>query len=219
MDATAWSFPQGCSSCRYSNQCLVDGCLDVYTAERLCVSNADRGVVPVSDAAIKLLDESNSTILRNNDRQHLGIELTKSIDRTVPRAHSCRSLEQAMGSYEGGRMLFLGLGTGLGSAFIAQNAIVTLELGKLSFSDGTTLGEMLGRRGYRRMGKKAWRDAVVQSQRASLEYRGEGVKIFSFRLSDLRLPTSTPASVSVAGRSAGRGDCGRPARVPRPAER
>jgi len=67
---------------------------------------------------------------------------------------------QAMGSYEGGRMLFLGLGTGLGSALIAQNAIVTLELGQLLLSDGTTLSDVLGRRGYRRMGKKAWRDAV-----------------------------------------------------------
>jgi hypothetical protein len=62
---------------------------------------------------------------------------------------------QAMGSYEGGRMLFLGLGTGLGSALIAQNAIVTLELGRLLFSEGTTLGELLGRRGFQRMGKKA----------------------------------------------------------------
>src|SRR5687768_15063596 len=67
---------------------------------------------------------------------------------------------QAMGSYEGGRMLFLGLGTGLGSALIAQNAIISLELGQLLFSDGTMLGEMLGRRGLRRLGKKAWRGLV-----------------------------------------------------------
>jgi polyphosphate glucokinase len=69
---------------------------------------------------------------------------------------------QAMGSYEGGRMLFLGLGTGLGSALIAQNAIVTLELGRLLFSEGMTLGEVLGRRGFQRMGKKAWREAVCR---------------------------------------------------------
>jgi predicted NBD/HSP70 family sugar kinase len=67
---------------------------------------------------------------------------------------------QALGSYDGGRMLFLGLGTGLGSALLAQNAIVTLELGQLILGDGTTLGEILGRRGFRRLGKKAWREMV-----------------------------------------------------------
>jgi len=67
---------------------------------------------------------------------------------------------QALGSYEGGRMLFLGLGTGLGSALIAQNAIITLELGQLLLGDGTTLGEMLGRRGLQRLGKKAWRELI-----------------------------------------------------------
>src|SRR4030088_1315751 len=46
---------------------------------------------------------------------------------------------QAVGSYEGGRMLFLGLGTGLGSAMIAENAIIPLELGNLPFREGGTL--------------------------------------------------------------------------------
>jgi polyphosphate glucokinase len=69
---------------------------------------------------------------------------------------------QAMGSYEGGRMLFLGLGTGLGSTLVAQNAIVTLELGLLPLSDGTTLGEVFGRRGFRRLGKKVWRESVAR---------------------------------------------------------
>jgi hypothetical protein len=68
---------------------------------------------------------------------------------------------QALGSYEGGRMLFLGLGTGLGSTLIADNVVVTLELGNIPYSDGRTLAEVLGRRGFRRLGKKVWRRIVA----------------------------------------------------------
>lgn len=60
---------------------------------------------------------------------------------------------QALGSYEGGRMLFLGLGTGLGSARVADNVIVTLELGQLPYKGRYTIGEVLGRRGLARSGK------------------------------------------------------------------
>ncbi len=67
---------------------------------------------------------------------------------------------QALGSYEGGRMLFLGLGTGLGSALIADKVIVPLELGRLTTADGKTLGEVLGRAGLERLGKGDWRTAV-----------------------------------------------------------
>src|SRR6266567_1827704 len=67
---------------------------------------------------------------------------------------------QALGSYEGGRMLFLGLGTGLGSALITGNVIVPLELGRLLYDGEQKLGEVLGRRGLERLGKRAWREAV-----------------------------------------------------------
>jgi predicted NBD/HSP70 family sugar kinase len=67
---------------------------------------------------------------------------------------------QALGSYEGGRMLFLGLGTGLGSTLIAENVIVPMELGRMRWNDSTTLGEELGRDGLARLGKRAWRDEV-----------------------------------------------------------
>lgn len=73
---------------------------------------------------------------------------------------------QALGSYEGGRMLFLGLGTGLGSALIAENVVVPLELGKILYDDGKTLGQLLGRRGLKALGKADWREVlekVVQS--------------------------------------------------------
>ncbi len=69
---------------------------------------------------------------------------------------------QALGSYEGGRMLFLGLGTGLGSALIAENVIVPLELGRLPYRRRQTLGEILGRRGLRSIGKPAWKKIVAQ---------------------------------------------------------
>jgi polyphosphate glucokinase len=69
---------------------------------------------------------------------------------------------QALGSYEGGRMLFLGLGTGLGSALIAEKVIVPLELGRLRLDDGATLGELAGDGGLDRLGKRAWRLVVEQ---------------------------------------------------------
>jgi predicted NBD/HSP70 family sugar kinase len=70
---------------------------------------------------------------------------------------------QALGSYEGGRMLFLGLGTGLGSALIAENVIVPLELGQLPHPGKGTLGEALGRAGLKRLGKEAWLAAVKEA--------------------------------------------------------
>jgi hypothetical protein len=63
---------------------------------------------------------------------------------------------QALGSYEGGRMLFLGLGTGLGSTLIADHVIIPLELGQLVYKDGEKLGDLLGARGFKRLGQKAW---------------------------------------------------------------
>jgi polyphosphate glucokinase len=68
---------------------------------------------------------------------------------------------QALGSYDGGRMLFLGFGTGLGSALIAERVIVPLELGNIPEPGGRTLGDILGRRGLKLLGKKRWRKAVA----------------------------------------------------------
>ncbi len=68
---------------------------------------------------------------------------------------------QALGSYEGGRMLFLGFGTGLGSTLIAENTIVPLELGTLP-GGGKTLGEALGKKGLDELGKEAWTRLVKE---------------------------------------------------------
>ena len=68
---------------------------------------------------------------------------------------------QALGAYDGGRMLFLGLGTGLGSALISDHVIVPLELGCLPFNDRESLFERLGRAGLGRVGLEEWRRSVA----------------------------------------------------------
>jgi len=69
---------------------------------------------------------------------------------------------QALGSYAGRRMLFLGLGTGLGSTLITENVIVPLELGELPYGPEDKLGALVGRRGLKRSGKREWRRVVAQ---------------------------------------------------------
>ena len=66
---------------------------------------------------------------------------------------------QAMGSYEGGKMLFLGLGTGLGSTMIADGFVEPMELGHLAYKK-STYEDYLGKRGVKRLGKKQWRKSV-----------------------------------------------------------
>jgi len=67
---------------------------------------------------------------------------------------------QALGSYEGGCMLFLGLGTGLGAALIIDNAVASLELAHLPYKKGRTYEDYVGIRGLEWLGKKKWQKAV-----------------------------------------------------------
>jgi polyphosphate glucokinase len=69
---------------------------------------------------------------------------------------------QALGSYEGGRMLFLGLGTGLGSAMVSHDAVEPLELAHLPYKNRRTYEEFLGLTGLKRLGKKKWQHHVFQ---------------------------------------------------------
>ena len=69
---------------------------------------------------------------------------------------------QALGSYEGGRMLFLGLGTGLGSAMVLDNIVIPLELGELSYTQRFTFENMIGREGRKRLGQKKWELAIAR---------------------------------------------------------
>jgi polyphosphate glucokinase len=63
---------------------------------------------------------------------------------------------QAIGSYEGGRMLFLGLGTGLGSAMIVDGVVEAMELGHMPYKKGRSFEDYVGDRGRRRRGYKKW---------------------------------------------------------------
>jgi polyphosphate glucokinase len=67
---------------------------------------------------------------------------------------------QALGGYRGGRMLFLGLGTGLGSALVVEGLLQPLELAHLPYRNDRTYEDYVGLRGYKRMGKKRWRHHV-----------------------------------------------------------
>ena len=67
---------------------------------------------------------------------------------------------QALGSYKGGKMLFLGLGTGLGSAMIVDGIMEPMELGHLPYKR-RTFEDYVGVRGYDRLGKKKWRQQVA----------------------------------------------------------
>ena len=77
---------------------------------------------------------------------------------------------QAIGSYEGGRMLFLGLGTGLGSAMILDGVIEPMELGHLPYRKGRTYEDYVGIAGLARLGKKRWRRGRVRC-RGTTEHR------------------------------------------------
>lgn len=67
---------------------------------------------------------------------------------------------QALGSYHGGRMLFLGLGTGLGSALLWERNLLSLELGDLPYPAGLRIEDYLGKAGMEELGRKAWRREV-----------------------------------------------------------
>jgi polyphosphate glucokinase len=67
---------------------------------------------------------------------------------------------QALGSYESGRMLFMGLGTGLGTAFVMDGVVAPLELAHLPYKKDMTFEDYLGLRGLESMGKKKWQEAV-----------------------------------------------------------
>ena len=79
---------------------------------------------------------------------------------------------QALGSYKGGRMLFLGLGTGLGSALIVDGILEPTELAHLPYKRERTYEDYLGKAGLKRLGKRKWRRHVldvVAQLKAALE--------------------------------------------------
>ena len=69
---------------------------------------------------------------------------------------------QALGSYEGGRMLFLGLGTGLGATLIIDGGLEPMEIAHMPYKHGRTFEDYVGERGRERLGNKKWRKAVAE---------------------------------------------------------
>jgi polyphosphate glucokinase len=67
---------------------------------------------------------------------------------------------QALGSYQGGRMLFLGLGTGLGTTFIMDGMVAPLEVGHLPYSKKQSFEQWVGNAALQKLGKKRWQKVV-----------------------------------------------------------
>jgi polyphosphate glucokinase len=100
----------------------------------------------------------------------LGFDFTKAFGRPVKIVNDAAM--QALGSYHGGRMLFLGLGTGLGSALIVDNVLEPMELAHLPFKKGRSYEDYVGLAGLKRLGKKKWRhevNKVVQQLRSAVQ--------------------------------------------------
>ena len=100
----------------------------------------------------------------------LGFDFTKAFGRPVKIVNDAAM--QALGSYQGGRMLFLGLGTGLGSALIVDNVLEPMELAHLPYKKGRSYEDYVGLAGLERLGKKKWRrqvNEVVQQLQSAVQ--------------------------------------------------
>ena len=98
-----------------------------------------------------------------SDPKHLGkgwvgFDFEKALGKPVRIINDAAM--QALGSYRGGRMLFLGLGTGLGSALIWEKTVLPLELGDLPYCNGNIIEDYLGKPGLARLGEKTWQRDV-----------------------------------------------------------
>jgi polyphosphate glucokinase len=100
----------------------------------------------------------------------VGFDFRKAFGKPVKLVNDAAM--QALGSYEGGRMLFLGLGTGLGSALIVDGMVEPTELAHLPYKKGRTYEDYVGLRGLERLGKKRWTRHVfdvVEKFKAALQ--------------------------------------------------
>lgn len=90
----------------------------------------------------------------------VGFDFRKAFGRPVKIVNDAAM--QALGIYRGGRMLFLGLGTGLGSAMIVDGILAPMEVAHLPYKKGRTYEDYLGIRGLKRLGKRKWRRHVAR---------------------------------------------------------
>jgi len=95
----------------------------------------------------------------NLGRGWVGFDFRRAFGRPVKLINDAAM--QALGSYRGGRMLFLGLGTGLGSALIIEGVLEPMELGHLPYKNGHTFEHYAGIGGLNRDGKTRWRKHVL----------------------------------------------------------
>jgi len=101
----------------------------------------------------------------------VGFDFTKAFGRRPVKIINDAAM-QALGSYQGKRMLFLGLGTGLGSALIVDGVLEPMELAHLPYKNGRTYEDYVGLAGLKRLGKKKWRrhvNEVVKVLKTALE--------------------------------------------------
>src|ERR1700744_2483046 len=106
---------------------------------------------------------------RNLGKGWAGFDFAKAFDRPTKIVNDAAM--QAIGSYQGGRMLFLGLGTGLGSTLIVDGIVQPMELGHLPYKKGT-YEDYVGTHGLDKRGKSTWRkhvDDVVERLVAALQ--------------------------------------------------
>jgi len=90
----------------------------------------------------------------------VGFNFRKALGRPVRIVNDAAM--QALGSYRGGRMLFLGLGTGLGSAMIVDGELEPMELGHLPWKKGKTYEDLVGEKARVRLGRKKWRREIFE---------------------------------------------------------
>src|SRR5271156_3830229 len=95
----------------------------------------------------------------NLGRGWVGFDFRKAFGRPIKLMNDAAM--QAIGSYEGGRMLFLGLGTGLGSALVVDGTVAPMELAHLPYKNRRTYEDYVGDSGRRRLGAKKWRRTVA----------------------------------------------------------
>jgi polyphosphate glucokinase len=95
---------------------------------------------------------------RNLGRGWIGFDYRAAFGKPVKIVNDAAM--QALGSYKGGKMLFLGLGTGLGSTVIAEGIVEPMELAHLPYRKGT-YEDYVGLRGLKKRGKKKWRRHVT----------------------------------------------------------
>lgn len=88
----------------------------------------------------------------------MGFDFAKGLGHPVKLINDAAM--QALGSYEGGRMLFLGLGTGLGSALVYNNFLLPMELGHLPYKKGHSFEEYVGQAGLKELGRRKWKQHV-----------------------------------------------------------